>query len=77
MASRYLGPSATFIYGGKEYHPGDDMPISAAAMRHHELYGGHRWADSPDEAPVIPATMAAPVLAPPVTMPAPAPAEKS
>jgi hypothetical protein len=71
MASRYLGPSATFIFAGKEYHPGDSMPIGAADRKHHEQFG-HQWSDSPEPANVIPATMAAPLLAPAVTMPAPA-----
>jgi hypothetical protein len=70
MATKYLGPSATFIYDGKEYHPGDSMPISSAAMRHHEQFG-HQWADSPEPAAVVPATMPEPLAAPAVVMPAP------
>jgi hypothetical protein len=71
MASKYIGPSATFIYDDKEYHPGMNMPISAAAKRHHEQFG-HRWEDSPEPAAVVPATLPAPLAAPAVTMPAPA-----
>lgn len=44
---KYLGPSDNLILkeGGKVYHPGDDVPITAALARHlsHRNQGGHRF----------------------------------
>lgn len=67
--SKYLGPSDVFMVGDKEYRQGDNIPLSAESRRHHERFG-HRFEDSAEPAPIIPATAAAPLLPPPPAAPA-------
>jgi hypothetical protein len=50
----YRGPADVFIHGGKEYHQGDNIPISKEAVAHH-VREGHRFeGNDPDVAPAQP-----------------------
>lgn len=50
---RYLGPAdnLTLEEGGRVYHPGDNVPISAAMAKHMSrvAQGGHRFEGVPAE----------------------------
>lgn len=60
----YLGPADVFIYGGKEYHQGDSIQMSAEMMEHHAVWGKHRFEGHEDLTlsvpPELPSTVAGP-----------------
>jgi hypothetical protein len=65
---KYLGPADAFQAepDGKFYRPGEAIPLSAEARRHHELYG-HRFEDTDDAAVAV--ARAAMMPAPPAPEP--------
>lgn len=51
---KYFGPADVFVFKGKEYHPGDDMPISRAEIAHYFDVGTqHRWEGGPPYTNVV------------------------
>ncbi len=61
--AKYLGPASVFVVNGKEYVPGQSVPLSEASRRHHEIHG-HRFDDSADPEPIVPTVEAAPLMVP-------------
>lgn len=68
---KYMGPSDTFRLeeGGKEYHPGDNVPMSKEMVGHHERLG-HVFETTPEPEPTLPSET---VAVPPVHAPSQAP----
>lgn len=57
----YRGPADVFIYGDKEYTQGQNIPLSKELQTHHERFG-HRFENTPEAAPIRPASVSEPVL---------------
>jgi hypothetical protein len=64
---KYVGPSDIFCLeeGGKEYHIGDNIPLTKEQVAHHEAIG-HRFDSTPDVPATIPVEVNVVEPAPPV-----------